>query len=188
MDELYDCEKVEGFSLVREAYDWVESAVMAFTVMILILTFVGRMVSVEGISMENTLHENDRLISSNLLYDPDYGDIVVIIFPEDTDRPLVKRVIATEGQVVDIDFEAGIVSVDGKTLDEPYIAESTHLQYDLLFPLLVPEGHVFVMGDNRNHSWDSRDSEIGMIDERNLLGRVVYRVMPFDKMGLPDKE
>ena len=185
MDERYDREQVEGFSFVRETYDWVESAVMAFVAMILVLTFVARMVSVEGASMENTLHENDRLISSNLFYKPKYGDIVVVVFLEHAERPLIKRVIATGGQVVDIDFETGVVMVDGEVLDEPYIAEPTNLQYDIIFPVLVPQGHVFVMGDNRNHSWDSRDSEIGMVDERNLLGRVVYRVMPFDKMGLP---
>ena len=100
--------------------------------------------------------------------------------------PIIKRVIATEFQIVDIDFETGTVYVDNMPLDEPYISTPTLDKYDVEFPLTVPEGCIFVLGDNRDVSLDSRSSRIGdggMIDTRYVLGRAVYRVFPFDKMG-----
>lgn len=177
----------EKTSVKYEIYDWVESAVFAVMCMVLILMFIGRIVWVDGSSMEPTLHNGDRLISSRLFYTPDYGDIVVITQPNPKNEPLIKRVIATEGQVVDIDFKTGIVSVDGNQLLEPYTKEPTYSKYDVDFPIEVPQGHVFVMGDNRNDSWDSRDSAVGMVDERYILGRVVLRLMPFEDFGKLDK-
>lgn len=169
-----------------DLYDWVESAVFAVVCMILVFTFLGRIVTVVGESMEHTLQNSDKLISSRLFYTPDYGDIVIITQPNDRNEPLIKRVIATEGQTVDIDFEKGIVYVDGKALEEPYTAAPTYVEFDVVFPQTVPEGKVFVMGDNRNASWDSRDSEVGMIDERYILGRTVYRISPWENRGNPD--
>ncbi|MFV0400628.1 MAG: signal peptidase I [Oscillospiraceae bacterium] len=179
--------ELKGKTALRiELYDWLESAVFAVVCMIMVFTFIGRMVSVDGDSMLPTLHDEDRLISSRLFYEPQRDDIVVITKPNDRSEPLIKRVIATEGETVDIDFELGIITVDGVVLDEPFIMETTHNRFDMEFPQTVPEGHVFVMGDNRNNSWDSRALAVGMIDERYILGRVLYRVTPFDKMGSPD--
>lgn len=171
----------------REAYDWIESIVFALVFMVLLFTFIGRVISVDGHSMEPTLSDQDRLISSRLFFTPSYGDIVVITQPNSINEPLIKRVIATEGQTIDIDFDAGIVTVDGKEISEPYILEKTYLSYDMQFPQTVPKGHVFTMGDNRNGSWDSRDTKVGMVDQRYILGRVVYRIAPFGTTGNPDR-
>ena len=171
---------------LRELFDWMESGVLAIFFMVLVYTFVARMISVSGSSMLPTLQDGERLIVSRVMYTPQYGDIVVITKPNDQDEPLIKRVIATAGQIIDIDFEKGVVFVDGYILDEPYIAEKTHSYYDeVQFPLTVPEGCVFVMGDNRNHSWDSRAPGVGFIDERYILGKVYYRIMPRSRMGVP---
>ena len=98
-------------------------------------------------------------------------------------EPIIKRIVATEGQRVDIDFVEGIVYVNGEALDEPYTHTPTNRHYDMEFPLTVPEGHVFVMGDNRNGSYDSRASEIGFVDTRYVLGKAYLRVFPFDALG-----
>ena len=110
-----------------------------------------------------------------------------VVFQKDeyADYALVKRVIATEGQTVEIDFDRHIVYVDGKKLDEPYIAEPTANKIDFTGIQVVPEGCVFVMGDNRNDSTDSRDERIGMVDTRDIIGKVVYVAFPFDNIGSP---
>ena len=99
------------------------------------------------------------------------------------DKPIVKRVIATEGQTIDIDFASGRVSVDGRVLDEPYINDLTTRQFDMQFPQTVPKGCVFVMGDNRNHSSDSRVGSLGMVDKRYIIGRLVFRILPINQFG-----
>ncbi|MBR6548641.1 MAG: signal peptidase I, partial [Clostridia bacterium] len=109
-----------------------------------------------------------------------------IVADTDAAAPIIKRVIATEGQIVDIDFETGVVYVDGVALDESYVKTPTNVKFDINFPVSVPEDCVFVLGDNRNNSTDSRSSLIGdhgMIDKRYILGKVVLRVLPFDKFG-----
>jgi signal peptidase I len=123
------------------------------------------------------------MIVSNLFYKPKYGDIVV--FKTDTydpDRALVKRVIATEGQEISLDFDRGVVYINGSPIEEDYIAELTTTKLDFIGPQTVPEGCVFVMGDNRNASTDSRKKEIGMVDERMILGRAYYVVFPVSDM------
>lgn len=186
MNEDYTGKDSFSRSVMRELFDWVESAMVAVVSVVLIFTFVVRMAGVDGDSMNPTLHHKDRLLITRLFMEPKYRDIVVVTKPNLRGEPLIKRVIATEGQVIDIDFGEGIVYVDGEALDEDdYIAEYTYLKYDQKFPLTVPEGHVFVMGDNRNASWDSRDTSIGAIDERYILGKVIYRVLPYDQMGVP---
>ena len=184
MSKKFDPESLESFSITREMYDWVESAILAVVCMLLIFTFVGRMIGVDGRSMENTLFHADRLISSRIAYTPSGGDVVVVTMPGVHRAPIVKRVIATGGQTIDIDFALGIVYVDGAAQNEPYITEPTFNRFDMQFPQIVPEGHVFILGDNRNNSWDSRASQIGMVDERFILGRVLYRVLPYERMGV----
>ena len=168
--------------LFVEAYEWIESLVVTTVAVVLMFTFIARTSVVNGYSMEDTLHEGDLLIVSRLLYTPKRGDIIVVTKPTGYD-PLVKRVVAMGGQSVDIDFEAGVVTVDGITADEPFIKEETHLHYDVAFPVLVPEGQVFVMGDNRNRSLDSRSTSIGFIDERYILGKAWVRLLPVAKFG-----
>jgi signal peptidase I len=165
------------------AYDWIESLVTAIVACILIFLFLFRVVNVQGSSMVPTLRESDKIVISRLARDFQYGDIVVLTKTAFDDDSIVKRVIATEGQTIDIDFDEGIVQVDGVVLQEPYIAEKTTKALDFRGPVTVPEGCIFCMGDNRNQSTDSRRTTIGMIDTRCVLGRVVLRLWPLNKFG-----
>ncbi len=169
-----------------EVYDWLQCIVSALLVCVLVFVFGARMIGVVGSSMVDTLHDGDRIIISNLFYTPKQGDIVVLRKESLRDDAIVKRIIATEGQTVNIDFEQGIVYVDGVALDEPYIYEPTYTAEDFDGEVTVPEGCVFCMGDNRNASTDSRDNRVGMIDVREILGRVLIRVYPFDAFGTVD--
>jgi signal peptidase I len=140
-----------------------------------------RVVVVSGTSMYNTLVEGDYLlVLSNVWYqEPEYGDIVVISKESfDDGSPIVKRVIATEGQTVDINFTLGIVYVDGVALDEPYTFSPTTTHEGMRFPLVVEEGCIFVLGDNRAVSRDSRSNQIGLIDKNEVLGKVVFLFLP----------
>ncbi len=176
--------KKKKSGLVEELYDWVETFVTALVAVVVVFTFVGRIVAVDGDSMNMTLEHREALVITGLS-SVENGDIVV--FQQLEDRfpgPLIKRVIASENQVVDIDFEKWQVTVDGEPLDEPYVNYIAGVQMRsgiIEFPYTVPEGHVFVMGDNRNNSLDSRS--IGAIDKRNIMGKVLFRVMPLDKIG-----
>ena len=166
-----------------ELLGWVQTVAGTFVAVILIFTFAMRTAPVSGTSMVPTLEEGDRLILTHINYTPSYGDIVVITQPNYFNEPLIKRVIATGGQTIDIDFYNGFVFVDGKIIDEPYIFEPTLTQDDISFPQQVPEGYVFVMGDNRNASSDSRSSLVGMIREEYILGKAIFRVFPFKHFG-----
>ncbi len=155
-------------------------------VLMVCLLLLMRVIVVSGDSMYATLWDGDYLLlMSNLIYhEPQRGDIVVINM-ESFDT-IVKRVIATEGQTVDIDFENGIVYVDGEALDEPYIHNLTTRSEGVSFPLTVAPGHIFVLGDNRYVSKDSRDPEIGQIDKREVLGKAIYLLIPgTDKDRMP---
>ena len=169
-------ERVAG----RETYEWVRSLVGAVLVITLLFTFVVRLMGVDGHSMVPTLQDGDRLLVLNsMLYDDyKYGDIVVLRKSSFLSEPIVKRVIATEGQTVDIDFSTGSVYVDGVLLKEDYINELTFTEEGTEFPLTVPEGSIFVMGDNRNHSNDSRDSRLGTVDSRYVIGKAVVLAFP----------
>ena len=165
----------------RDLYEWVQSLVGSVLVVVAIFTFVIRMMGVDGHSMLNTLQHGDRLlvVNSMLYHDYKYGDIVILrkngVFDDD---PIVKRVIAVEGQTVDIDFAEGIVYVDGEALEEDYIREPTYTAEGTEFPLTVPEGSIFVMGDNRNGSSDSRDYRLGTVDTRYVLGKAAFLIFP----------
>ncbi len=178
----------------REIFEWLEIVVAAVAVVIILFTLIFKVVTISGDSMLNTLHNGEKILISNLFYEPERGDIVVISRNANNSTEykskqtcIIKRVIATEGQVVDIDFMEGIVSVDGVPLSEKYTNTPTNLKGDVQFPVIVPEGHVFVLGDNRNDSSDSRYSGLGnngMVDTRNILGKAIVRILPFDRFGV----
>ena len=164
----------------KDFYEWVQALVCSVLVVVMLFTFVIRMIGVDGHSMVPTLQDGDRLLVLNsMLYDDyKYGDIVVLRKSSFMSEPIVKRVIATEGQTVDIDFSTGSVYVDGVLLKEDYINELTFTEEGTEFPLTVPEGSIFVMGDNRNHSNDSRDSRLGTVDSRYVIGKAVVLAFP----------
>ena len=165
----------------RGAYEWVQALVCSVLTVVLIFTFAVRIVRVSGESMRETLQDQDMLVVLNnwLCGTYEQGDIVILQRDDFYGgEPIVKRVIATEGQTVDIDFDAGVVYVDGTALEEPYTREPTWTQEGTEFPLTVPEGCICVMGDNRNDSDDSRDSALGPVDTRCVLGRALLLAVP----------
>ena len=165
----------------RDLYEWVQALVCSVLTVVLVFTFGIRLIGVDGHSMIPTLQDGDRLLvtTSLLSGDYEYGDIVIIQKGSFAGgEPIVKRVIATGGQTVDIDFETGAVYVDGTLLEEDYINELTFVEEGTEFPLTVPEGSIFVMGDNRNHSSDSRDASLGTVDTRYVIGRAVILAFP----------
>ena len=164
-------------------FDLCSSVIAAMVIIFIIFTFLCRPTSVVGQSMVPTLQNGDWLITTRQSK-YEYGDIVVITQPNVHNEPLIKRVIATEGQMIDINFTSGQVMVNGKEFNEPYIKELTHSSFDVTFPVEVPKGCVFVMGDNRNRSSDSRDSGVGFIDTRYILGKAKIRVLPFGKFSI----
>lgn len=165
----------------RDLYEWVQALVCSVLTVVLVFTFGIRLIGVDGHSMVPTLQDGDRLLvtTSLLSGDYEYGDIVII--QKGTfagGEPIVKRVIATGGQTVDIDFETGAVYVDGTLLEEDYINELTFVEEGTEFPLTVPEGSIFVMGDNRNGSSDSRDYRLGTVDTRYVIGKAAFLLFP----------
>ena len=159
-------------------YEWIHTLVFAVAVVVILLTFFVRLVDVSGTSMVPTLQSQDKVIVSNFFYTPKNGDIVVISHGAEYSDPIIKRVIATEGQTLSIDFETGAVIVDGKELKEDHIQGFTH-EEDGEIPKVIPEGKVFVMGDNRGVSLDSRSKEIGLIDKDDIIGKAQLVVFPF---------
>lgn len=174
-------------------YEWLDVVVASIIAVVIIFTFIFRIVSIDGSSMAQTLFDGQRVIITDLFYEPQRGDIVVIsrntentYQVENNSEPIIKRIIALEGDTVDIDFDNGIVYVNGEALKEDYIKEPTTRKGDVKFPLVVKENCIFVLGDNRNESLDSRSSDIGdngLIDKKYILGHAVLRVLPFEKFG-----
>lgn len=172
----------------NDLFSWLQALVFALLLLILSFTFLGRIISVDGSSMYPTLHDKDMLLLQCVGYQPKQGDIVVLTKPfGGFTSPIVKRIIATGGQTVRIDYAEGLVYVDGVPLSEPYINEvmrepspMTNLTIDYAE---VPEGSVFVMGDNRNASSDSRHPDLGVVDERYILGRAFFVLLPFDRLS-----
>lgn len=169
---------------VSDTYDWMQSVVTAFLFCVIVFAFFVRIIGVIGQSMEPTFHEGDSVIISRLFYEPKPGDIVVLRKLSFQEEPIIKRIIATEGQTVDIDFETGAVYVDDVPLAEPYTAELTRIPLDFDGKTTVPENCIFVLGDNRNHSTDSRSNSLGFVDERYIMGKVLFRLLPLDSFGL----
>ncbi len=165
-------------------YEFVSVIMAAFIIITVLFVFAFRVVGVKGESMEDTLHNNDWLITMQKS-EYVYGDIVVITEKTElADGPLIKRVIATSGQTIDIDYSTSTVFVDGKPLSEPYVKEAFLLQSlnDISFPYTVPEGEVFCMGDNRNYSGDSR--VLGSFNEKYIMGKAVIRLLPFGSFDI----
>ena len=174
------CQK-EGNKLQNAILSYLHDFVFLLTGFLVVFVLVFRIVVVSGPSMRTTLMDGDYLLvlGSALYQEPKQGDIVVV--SKDNFKngdPIVKRVIATEGQCVDIDFDLGVVYVDGEALDEPYTLTPTNIQEGNTFPMTVEEDCIFVMGDNRNESKDSRHPDIGQIDEREVLGKVLFVLLP----------
>ena len=199
MDENQKIKK-SGDSILASVFDFAELFVIAICVVILFFTFGARLCRVDCDSMLQTLHNKEMLLVTNFAYQPEQGDIIVFHQTHETysrlNEAIVKRVIATEGQYVYIDYETAKVYVsDDGVFDESDIIEENYDYIDNLVGViaepyyardkkyLVPEGCVFVLGDNRNNSLDSRSYEIGMVDTRRILGKVMLRLMPFDRFG-----
>lgn len=180
-------------------FDMLEMFVWALAILLVVFTFVFRLCRVEGASMENTLYEGENLVLYSLAYKPQQDDIIVFHLTDDEpnlEKMLVKRVIATGGQTVEIDFQNKTIFVDGvlyqdehatlknisDVIIDRYLSNRPNWEYDIKndkMTVTVPEGHLFVLGDNRNFSRDSRDSDIMFVDERCVLGKVIVRVAPF---------
>jgi len=187
--------KKKSHKALKEAYEWLDAVVISIIAIILLFTFVFRIVGIKGDSMENTLFENDRVIISNLFYNPQAGDVIVISRnylnetndTDESDSPIIKRVIATEGQEVSIDPKTGSVCVDGQELSEDYIKDGAITTWmdgtTEARSVIVEKDHIFVMGDNRGCSLDSRSSSIGQVDVRYVLGHALFRVYPFNSIG-----
>lgn len=168
---------------MKKFFELIESAAIAVSVITLIILFAGRFIVVDGNSMNNTLYHGERLIISNFLYTPEKGDIVVTDTKNAFGQPLIKRVIATEGDTLKIDYNTGDVYVTGQLLQEDYIKEKIMATGGGVYEITIPQSKLFLMGDNRNASSDSRVREIGPVDEKDILGRVILRVSPISRLG-----
>lgn len=179
-EEELEADEEELDRLENTIYDWARSLVSAVVAVVLIFTFLIRMIGVSGGSMENTLYDGDRLIMLNSMFcDYKQGDIVIVnAYNATLNETIIKRIVAVGGQTVDIDFNAGIVYVDGTALDEPYVKELTYTTGGTEFPLTLAEDEVFVMGDNRNRSTDSRSTMLGPVKVDYVQGKAVFLLIP----------
>ncbi|MCR5149862.1 MAG: signal peptidase I [Clostridiales bacterium] len=168
-------------------YDFVDALRLSVIALFLFFAFCVRFIGISGTSMLPNLRDNDRVVLSAVNFSINRGDIVVVTMPWVDDVPIVKRVIAVGGDRVDIDFETGAVRVNGERLNETYINTPTNLSYDVRFPVTVKEGELFLLGDNRNNSLDSRSREIGMVDENYVEGKVIIRLFPEFKIFKTEK-
>lgn len=166
-------------------YDWIRCIIFAIAIVVVCLTFVFRLVDVEGTSMNDTLQTKDKVIVTNMFYQPQDNDIVVISHGAEYKKPIIKRVIATAGQTLELDYENEKIIVDGIEISEPYIKGTTFSgNYgNNVLPNVIPEGKIFVMGDNRQVSLDSRSTEIGLIDVKDVIGKAQFVAFPFSNFG-----
>ena len=182
--------KKESSSLEEVLYCWAQSLIIAVVTVVLLFTFGVRMIGVSGPSMQDTLYTGDQLLVLNAAFcDFKAGDVVVINdYNAELNETLVKRIVAVGGQTIDIDFAKGVVYVDGTPLDEAYIKEPTHTEEGLEFPITLAEDEVFVMGDNRNHSTDSRSTMLGPVKEGYLQGKALLLIVPGETPDLEKRE
>ena len=169
------------FSWKMEVFEWLDTAIKTMVPALLIFTFVISLSTIKQISMYPTLQEGDRVLIWNLFYKPKQKDIVIITKPNYANHQLVKRVIATDGQVVDLDPVTNKVIVDEKVLDEPYTHGKPTISEGVEYPHKVEGFHAY--GDNRPHSWDSRSPAIGDINEAYAKGQPVFRIWPLNRFG-----
>ncbi|MBO4938304.1 MAG: signal peptidase I [Oscillospiraceae bacterium] len=191
MVKKQETEEKEPISWKKSVMLYLHDLIYMLAAIIITLLLFFRVVIVSGPSMYQTLWDGDwLLLVSNLFYqEPEFGDIIVASQDTFNDgEPIVKRVIALEGQTVDIDFQEGIVYVDGVALEEDYTYTPTNMQEGMTFPLTVDEGCIFVMGDNRNKSKDSRNPEIGQVDKREVLGKAVFLIFPGTDEGNAERQ
>jgi len=170
-------------SPVRELFFWAQALVFALVLLVCVNAFFGRISGVKGDSMYSTLHNGDQVLVQLMGYHtPSRGDIVVVMTSYYPTDPLIKRVIGVGGDVINIDAD-GTVSVNGEKQYEPYIYETVHNLGNIQYPYTVPDDCIFVMGDNRNHSSDSRFSQIGPIPLDEVIGRAFFRIWPLTRVG-----
>lgn len=188
MDTNAASENKKTESLSKTVLEWAEELVIAVVIIAIAFTFLFRVITVTGTSMVPNYNDGDRVLVMGGALGVKQGDVVVIT--NVLDEPIIKRVIATEGQTVDFDYENKSVLVDGQTVDETKfglengITDLPYTSFELLeFPQTVPKGCVFVLGDNRAVSEDSRYKAVGMIDTRNILGKAIFHVFPIGKLG-----
>ena len=178
-------EEKKKTTIREDIFDWIESMAISIFIVVIIFTFIFRIVQVSGRSMVPTLQNNDRIITTNLFYEPAAGDVIVCN-SLGLKKTIVKRIIGVAGDTIDINFDEGKVYRNGVEIKEDYINNITKRHYDVKFPITVPEGSVFVLGDNRDESLDSRSSEVGFIDTEQITGKVIMRIFPFDSFGKID--
>jgi len=186
-------EKISDNKFVKESIEWMESIVLSVFVIVIIFTFAIRFVGVSGTSMLNTFQNGDRLIIQKIGYTPKAGDVVVLsrsylpMDNPDSTEPIIKRIIAVGGQTVEIRSETGEVYVDGELLQEDYIVGKTVVSANgsmaESYVVKVPEDHLFVMGDNREVSKDSRNPAVGTINKNYVLGKAILRVFPLESFA-----
>lgn len=182
-EKAVQTETVQEKGLAVELYFWANTMTTILCLMVLFSVFVMRISTVDGISMLPTLrHSNQVLVKIAGYNEPEHGDIVVIICPGREDEPFVKRIIGMGGDVIDMDKDTGTVYLNGAPQQEDYINDVMRHYGSLAYPYEVPDGHVFVMGDNRNDSLDSRSGDIAAIPEENIIGKVVVRIWPINQV------
>ena len=174
--------KVNDKKITDYMFDLTRTIIFVFAFMSVIFTFIIRDANVVGNSMLDTLHSDDKILMTNFMYKPKCGDIVAINAENQIEKRIIKRVIATEGQTLVVDYSKNAVYVDGIQIDEPYVSSITREPSNpLQIPYVIPEGYIFVMGDNRIISLDSRDKSIGLVSVDDVIGKAQFIVYPFDR-------
>lgn len=174
--------KVNDKKVTDYMFDLTRTIIFVFAFMSVIFTFIIRDANVVGNSMLDTLHSDNKILMTNFMYKPKCGDIVAINAENQIEKRIIKRVIATEGQTLVVDYSKNAVYVDGIQIDEPYVSSITREPSNpLQIPYVIPEGYIFVMGDNRIISLDSRDKSIGLVSVNDVIGKAQFIVYPFDR-------
>ena len=167
---------------MKKFYELIESICFPVIVITVLILFICRVIVVDGDSMTNTLYDGEKVIITNFFYEPEKGDIVVTDGRIHNGRPLIKRVIATEGDTIEIDYSTGNVTINGQVIQEEYIKEKINTDNNKQdIKITIPEGYLFLMGDNRNGSLDSR--ELGIVDKQDILGKAIFRISPLSRIG-----